>query len=237
MKNLSSIFTLLFCLSLMTTVEAQKVRGSGPIVKQEINLSDFTGVELSFSGDVFLRQGKTQSVYVEGQQNLIDVLNTQVKDGTWNINFTARNVEMKDKFHIYITLPTLEYAQVSGSGDMSTNGMFTGLHDLRGGVSGSGDLELEVECETLSMKISGSGDVEMKGSTQAANLSVTGSGTYDGFDMTTKNCEARVTGSGDISTHASETLIASVMGSGDIEYKGNPRVKAKVTGSGDVTGF
>jgi len=236
MKNTSRIFTLLFCLAFLTNINAQRLTGNGPIVTQDLNIADFTGVHLSFSGDVYLRQGNTQSVRVEGQQNLIDHLNTDVVDGVWKMKFNAKNVNYKSKFKVYITVPTLTYAKVSGSGDMNTQGKFTGLNDLVAGVSGSGDLVMDVECKTLSVKVSGSGDVEMSGNANDANIKVTGSGTYDGYEMKTRNCEASVTGSGDISTYASETLIANVTGSGDIDYKGSARVKAKVTGSGDIDG-
>ena len=236
MKNISSIFTLLFCLSFLTNIDAQRLTGSGPIVTQDLDIDKFTGVSLSFSGDVYLRQGNTQSVRVEGQQNLIDHLNTEVSDGVWKLKFNAKNINYKSKFKVYITVPTLTYAKVSGSGNMTTQGSFTGLDDLVAGVSGSGDLGMDVECNTLSVKVSGSGDVEMQGSANAAHIKVSGSGTYDGYEMKTQNCEASVTGSGDISTYVSETLIATVTGSGDIDYKGGARVKAKVTGSGDIDG-
>lgn len=236
MKNISSIFTLLFCLAFITNADAQRLTGSGPIVTQNLDIANFTGVHLGFSGDVYLKQGNKQSVRVEGQQNLIDHLNTNIVDGVWKMKFNAKNVNYKSKFKVYITVPTLTYAKVSGSGDMNTQGKFTGLDDLVAGVSGSGDLVMDVECNTLSVRVSGSGDVEMQGNANAAKIRVSGSGTYDGYDMKTQNCEASVTGSGDISTYASETLIANVTGSGDIDYKGGARVKAKVTGSGDIDG-
>ncbi|MGK0365373.1 MAG: hypothetical protein ACI85O_002439 [Saprospiraceae bacterium] len=236
MKNISSIFTLLFCVAFLTNTNAQRLTGSGPIVTQDLDISNFTGVSLSFSGDVYLRQGDKQSVRVEGQQNLIDNLNTEINDGVWKLKFNAKNINFKSKFKVYITVPTLTYAKVSGSGNMTTQGAFTGLNDLVTGVSGSGDLVMDVECNTLSVKVSGSGDIEMQGRANAANIKVFGSGTYDGYEMKTQNCEASVTGSGDISTYASETLIASVTGSGDIDYKGGAGVKAKVTGSGDIDG-
>ncbi len=236
MKNINSIFTILFCLAFLTNTHAQRLTGSGPIVTQDFDIAEFTGVSLGFSGDVYLRQGNMQSVRVEGQQNLIDHLNTEVVDGVWKMKFKAKNINYKSKFKVYITIPTLTYAKVSGSGNMTTEGAFTGLDDLVAGVSGSGDLVMNVECNSIAVKVSGSGDVEMKGRANAANIRVSGSGTYDGYEMKTQNCEANVTGSGDISTYVSETLIASVTGSGDIDYKGSPRVKAKVTGSGDIDG-
>ena len=43
-----------------------------------------------------------------------------------------------------------------------------------------------------------------------------------------------VTGSGNVSVNASQSLSARVTGSGNIRYKGNPRVDKQVTGSGHV---
>ena len=97
MKNISSIFTLLFCIAFMTNADAQRLTGSGPIVTQDLSIADFTGVSLGFSGDVYLRQGNKQSVRVEGQQNLIDHLNTDVVDGVWKLKFNAKNVNYKRK--------------------------------------------------------------------------------------------------------------------------------------------
>lgn len=236
MKKSNSIFTLLFCIAFLTNTNAQRLTGTGPIVTQDLNMNDFTGVLLGFSGDVYLSQGDTQSVRVEGQENLIDNLNTRVNNGIWELKFDAENVNYKSKFKVYITVPTLTFAKVSGSGNMTTQGKFTNVDDMVIDVSGSGDLVINVECNTLSVRISGSGDVEIQGHANAANIKVSGSGTYDGYEMQTKNCEASVVGSGDISTYASELLIASVIGSGDIDYKGRARVKAKVTGSGDIEG-
>ena len=48
------------------------IRGEGDVVKQDLNLDEFDGITLAFSGDVYLTQGETQSVTVEAQQNIID---------------------------------------------------------------------------------------------------------------------------------------------------------------------
>lgn len=235
MKKLSILSVLLLSFLFVNTAAAQKLKGEGPVVSQNLDVRNFTGIELSFSGDVFLRQGKEFSVRVEGQQNLISVLNTEVKDNIWKLRFNVDNVQMyKTKFEVYITMPTLDHIHVAGSGNVRTENRFTGLGDVYAGVHGSGDVYLHADCRNLTAKVSGSGDIRTSGSAEAGNLKVTGSGDYSGYDMRIKNCEAAVTGSGDIKVHASETLIASVRGSGDIDYRGNPSVQSKVSGSGDI---
>lgn len=234
MKTVTNLFILLFCLAITNGAFAQRVKGEGPIVSKDLKLDRFESIKLGISGDVYIKQGNTQSVRVEGQENLIEVLNTDVNDGTWRIKFDARNVYMKTKFKVYITMPTIEAAIVSGSGSIVMKNHFSNLDDLEVGVSGSGDVYVDADCRIFTAFVSGSGDITAKGSAQSANVSVSGSGDYSGYDMRMQNCEARVTGSGDIEVHADETLVASVTGSGDIDYKGNPRVKARVTGSGDI---
>lgn len=237
MKTLFPLFTFIFLFSFSQDTLAQRLRGKGPIVEKSLNIQDFTGVHLSMSGDVYLQQGNRHSVRVVGQQNLIDVLNTEVEDGIWKIKFNTKNVNYNTSFKVYITMPTIEYAKVTGSGDMSTKGKFTNLDRLETAVSGSGDLNMDVECRVLTSQVSGSGDIVMRGSAQSANLRVSGSGDYNGYDLRMQNCEARVNGSGDIELHATETLVASVNGSGNIDYRGNPKVKARVTGSGDIDAY
>ncbi len=233
MKKITLLLAFVFAL---TAAYAQKLKGSGPLVEQDLRVENFTGISLNFSGDVFITQGDRYAVRVQGQQNLIDDLNTEIEDGIWKIKFKSRNVDYKSKFHVYITMPTLTYAKVNGSGAITSKGKFTNLDRLTAGVHGSGDLDLDIEADALTVKVTGSGDARFSGTANAVNVSLTGSGDYDGYNLRGKNCEAKLTGSGDIEIHATEFLLAEVIGSGDIDYKGSPQVKAKVRGSGDIDG-
>lgn len=235
MKNLAFTFALVL-VSTFTFAQSwwgSGTKGTGPIVKETLNLEDFTSFKLGIAGDVYLSRGNTQKVVVEGQQNIIDELKTDVSGGTWSIGF-KNNVSNYDKFKIYITIPTIDGVIVSGSGDVYGKDKFTNLGDIRVSVSGSGGIELDVEAKSISSTISGSGDIELEGSADAYNVRISGSGDVEAYGLMTKNCEASISGSGDIHISASETLVAKIVGSGDISYKGSPSVKSKIVGSGDV---
>ena len=213
---------------------AQKITGEGAIVEKEISVSDFTGVSLGFSGDIYLTQGSAYKVVVKAQQNIIDNIKRNVKDGVWHVGF-EKNVRSHKGVKVYITMPTLDHASVGGSGSIISESKFTGLGDLKAAVSGSGNVKLDVEADEIRGGISGSGKVALKGQASRLDMDISGSGDIDAKDLRVQSCDISISGSGDAVVWATEELDAAISGSGDIRYKGDAaKVRARVSGSGDV---
>ena len=235
MRNIL-VLTLTFAFSLSLTAQnwwKDRIRGEGPTVTKTLNVDKFDGVGLTFSGDVYLRQGNTQSVKVEGQENIINNIVTDVQDGYWKIKFD-RPVRNHDPIKVYITVPTLRKAAISGSGDLKSDGGFTNLSNLELGISGSGNIDFDAEAESIIAKISGSGDIDLEGKADEAEVRISGSGDIQAYGLKAQNCEVRISGSGNCQITAEERLDVRVSGSGDVYYKGRPRINSKVSGSGDL---
>lgn len=225
----------LFCL---TNLQAQRwwnngIKGEGPSVEKTIELDNFSGIRLSINADVYLTQGGTQSVRISAQQNIIDLIETEVNDNIWKIK-TEENIRDHSSIKIYITVPNMNSVKLSGSGDIYCEGTFTGNDKVEVGISGSGDLRFKTTARSLDASISGSGDIELEGSTQDLSISVSGSGGVDAKELRSSNCDIRISGSGDAKVHATEMLNVRVSGSGDVYYKGTPRVNSRISGSGDL---
>ena len=213
------------------------IKGEGDRVTQTLDLDYFEGISLSFSGDVVLKQGDSQSVTVEAQQNIIDNIVTDVDGRHWKIKFD-RPVRNHKGVTVYITMKTLKTAKVSGSGNISTDGSFIGLGDLSTGVSGSGDLNLDVEASgSISSRISGSGNITMSGKADSYSVGISGSGDVKAYDLVASSCTVQISGSGDARVNAQSELEVKISGSGDVTYKGTPRMRSKVSGSGDVNSY
>ena len=233
-KLLVLSLTMFLCLS----ISAQNwwkdgIRGEGPTVTKTLNISPFHAVSLGFSGNVYLKQGSTQSVEVEGQQNIINNIKTGVRDGLWKINFD-RPVRKHEPVNIYITIPKVTKAHLSGSGDLVSKGSFTGLDELALSISGSGDIRFEAEASAISARISGSGDIDLSGKAAKVQLKVSGSGDIEAYDLQARDCNIQISGSGNCQITAEEMLEVKVSGSGDVYYKGRPRIHSKISGSGDL---
>ncbi len=223
--------------SFITAAQAQKwkkIHGEGDVVKQELKLASFHGVSLGFHGDIFITQGSPQKVEVEAQQNIIDNIKLDVKSGVWRVNFRD-NVKNAKPVKVYITMPELTKAYVSGSGNLESTGKFTGLGHLETGVSGSGNVKLDVEAQSVGGGISGSGKVELKGSAGSMDMGISGSGDIHAKYFEVDKIDISISGSGSAYVFVNESLEASISGSGNIRYRGDAaKVKARVSGSGNV---
>lgn len=237
-STLSSILTcfaiLLFTSSACTqNWSGTGVSGEGPKVTKTLDIASFNGLSLGIAADVMIRQGSTQSVKIEAQQNIIDLLKKEVKDGVWKIGF-EKNVRHTESIKIWVTVSDLKQLSVSGSGSIVGENSFSNLGDLQLSVSGSGNIKLDAASKNLNVNISGSGNMDLEGSTGAAAMKISGSGDINAFDLAVKSCEVKISGSGDSSVNVSESLDVSIAGSGDVFYKGRPSVRSKVSGSGSV---
>lgn len=209
------------------------IKGEGPQVSRTLDVDGFEGITLAFNATIYLTQGDRYSVRVEGQENIIDNIETDVRGGHWKIEFDER-VGRHEKLTLWITMPTLNEASISGSGDIRGETPFRNLGDVKIGISGSGDIRMELEAERVNTGISGSGDIRLNGSTGAHEVHISGSGDIDAQDLRSRDTRVHISGSGDCRVHASENLKVSTSGSGDVYYAGRPGVSARVSGSGKV---
>ena len=227
---------LLFTLTFSAHAQAlwsQGMVGQGPVVEQNLNIEPFQAVKLSLSGHVFITQGNTQQIRVEGQQNIIDNIKTEVKDGRWVIGF-RKIVRRHDKLHIYITVPTLNDVRISGDGHMTTESNFINNDELFLGVSGSGHLQFMAQANILNARISGSGNIKVQGDAQQSEMRISGSGHIKGQDFKVQDCNIHISGSGNCNVHAVQSLHTKISGSGNVLYDGTPRVSMRTSGSGSV---
>ena len=208
------------------------VRADGDIVTKELSISNFTGVKLAVNADVFITQGDDFLVEVKGSDNIVDLIETKVQNDIWIIDFDqcVRNVK---QLEIFITMPTIEYLKVSGSGLIRGENTFT-VNDVELYISGSGDMDLALEGDDIDGKISGSGDMRLEGFAQKMKFKINGSGDLRAFDYKLERVNIQISGSGDAEVRASDDLDVKITGSGDVYYKGNPSVNVQITGSGKV---
>lgn len=239
MKNnhILPVLTLL-CFVFIQPIDAQKrwwagsVSGKGPMVEQELDLAAFERISLAISADVYLKHGEQQAITVRGQENIIANLMTDVQDRTWRIRFD-RPIRRSQGIKIFITIPYLSGARVSGSGNIESDYTWQATN-FDAGVSGSGNLSLQLQTAELSSKVSGSGNITLGGSSETCAVQITGSGNIRAYDLVAKHCKVRISGSGNARVDAQEQLDVRISGSGDVMYTGRPRVNSKISGSGGL---
>jgi len=241
MKHLKSILLLVTLLSVSFT-QAQygnkKIKGNGNVTTITRTTSDYDGIKCAGSMDYILVKGTEGKIRIEGEENLLKYIITEVKNNNLIIK-VENHINLKSSMNktIKITIPFQDISEVSlaGSGDLWNEDKIT-TTNLDVSLAGSGDVKLDIQTTSVEGSIAGSGDLTLKGKTDNLEASVSGSGDFHGFNLQSNNTEVYVAGSGDAQVVSNEYLKARVSGSGDIAYKGNPNKEdTKVSGSGSIT--
>jgi hypothetical protein len=217
----------------------KRVSGNGNMVTFERSTGDYDEVSVSGFFDVVLVPGTEGDLTLRGEENLLEHIITEVKDGKLIIKvekgMNLKPSSWKDGIHITVPIESINAVTLSGSGDIVGKKTIE-TNNFKTSMSGSGDITLDIEARSVEASMSGSGDINLSGSTTDFVVTISGSGDIKAYELQADNVDATVSGSADIKVTAKKMLKARVSGSGDISYKGNPqKVDTKTSGSGDIT--
>lgn len=220
---------------LMASCVVRTIEGSGNVVTETRQVSGFESIGLSHMGVVVLTQSETEGLTVRADDNLLEYIVTEVKDGSLRLGVTSEAaltvLRPTEPIVFEVSFRELSALAVSGSGSFEVGRLETGLLNMS--VSGSGDIEIgDLTAAELHTSISGSGQVSVAGEARAQTVSVSGSGRYDAQDLVTQNGDVSVSGSGLVALNATERLDVRISGSGTVRYSGEPSVTEDVSGSG-----
>ena len=240
MNTIHFFLVLIFAGTLSTQAQwgGKKVKGNGKVSTITKITSDYDAVKCAGFMDFKIVNGTEGKITIKGESNLLEHILTEVKNNTLVVKVeNNKNLRPSNNKSIEITIPvkSINALSLSGSGDLVNEGTIK-EDKLKISLTGSGDVELRVQTNSLVSKVNGSGDMTLEGKTTNLIAKVTGSGDLDNYNLEAENTEAYVTGSGDLKVVSNKKLKAKVTGSGDIKYKGNPVQKeTKVIGSGDIS--
>ncbi len=205
-----------------------------PIVKKNRSVDKFSGIKVGGAFNVVLTQGSTHKLVIEAEEDVHDDIRTQVKGDVLHIDIDW-NWKWKNhgKITIYVDFVALDYLNVSGAADVTTNTPIK-ANELELQVSGASDLELEINAKSMNVTVSGAGDIRISGSTDEQTVRLSGAGDYKASQLKSNYTNARASGAGSVTVHATEQIEAYASGAGSVKYYGNP-AKEKTNSSGAGT--
>ena len=198
-------------------------------------VSGFNGIDLSVPGKLEVIQDGTESLTLEGPDDVLADIETTVRnDRVLLIRPRSRgNRSWGKELKIVAHMKDVASIGVAGSADVHAD-------RLRGprlalSISGSGNIDVpSIETETASLSISGSGDMRLGGRAASVSSHVSGSGDIKAAKLEARRATANIAGSGDIALWARESLEVKIAGSGDVRYYGDPSIDKRIAGSGKV---
>jgi hypothetical protein len=253
----ATIAIVLIAIALPFAAEAQilsSLRGNGNVVTEERETGDFNQIQLNASADVFITQGNENQIVVKADENLLDVIKTDISGDALKINVKG-NIRRYTDLEVHVTVKNLHKVSVNGSGDVQSRNKLQ-VKDFEVSINGSGDISLDLDAMDIKTSINGSGDVNLSGVNGDFTLKIAGSGDFEGNNFNLNNCSISVFGSGDVKLNGSANFVeidqsasgdtnlfnlqaqdvsARLNGSGDVIVSVSKALKASLNGSGDLT--
>jgi predicted small secreted protein len=212
------------------------VTGSGNLISETRQASNFDAVDIAGSGDVIILQGNDEYVKVEAEDNLLKYIHTEVRGNTLHIYMDPANsviIQPTRTMRFYVSMKNITALDLSGSGSIRSDKITARNLDMH--ISGSGDVSIkDLKAESVSTDLTGSGNCNLQGEAVQQTLIITGSGDCNTAQLANQDARVNVSGSGTARVSTTNTLDVTVNGSGDVYYTGSPKISRHITGSGDI---
>jgi len=207
-------------------------KGNGNVVTdtREVN-GEFTEVSASEGLMVYVTQADDFNIKVEADENIIDLIATDINNGKLRIH-AEENIGRATK-KVYVSLPDI--TALSGSSGSQLNSKNT-IKSNRLEIDGSSGalLDIEVVANDLEIDASSGANLSVSGEADDANVDVSSGGNINAKRLQTKNCIADASSGGNVKIQVSESLTADASSGGNIAYSGEPDVQKKKSVSGSV---
>lgn len=208
--------------------------GSGNVIMEARTAADFDSIHLMVPANVYIAQGESDVLRIEGDDNLLELINVDV-DGTAleiDLDKTIECINPTQEINIWVTMENVNELVISGSGAIESETLLT-TENLILEVNGSGEIVLDLNAQQVKTDIDGSGKINLMGTAKTHNFDIDGSGSLEAFDLQTEITTIDISGSGKARVNASQELDVKISGSGNVKYKGDAqKVNQKVSGSG-----
>jgi hypothetical protein len=260
LANLLTILPLLPCLLTVCCIitgpiVGERIWGSGNVITETRAVSGVSGVNLSTIGHLIIEVSDTESLHIEAEDNLMDYIETDVRNGELTIR-TRNKVNLKSTKPVYyhLTVTGLDTVMTYSSGNIEAPDLKAGRFSIT--VASSGSIQIaSLEADTLTAKLFSSGNLTIGrlnartlnseissagnlyiggGEVKTQNVALNSSGNYTAGDLASNKAEMKLNSAGSATIRVIDSLKATLNSSGDLSYLVNPTLDATTRSSGKI---
>lgn len=234
MKTTKKLLSILFLATLFSACDGNmfnRVNGNGNVITADRSTSEnFTKVRVSTGLDLYLSQGSKNKIVVEADENLHDIIMTEVNDGELRI-YSEKGIWQASARKIFVTVTNLEAVTATSGSDVYANETIK-TDFIEVNASSGADIRIVVDANTVETNSTSGSDIKIEGIANNHTSSATSGASINGYGLQSKNATANATSGADINIYASDSLKAFASSGGDIDFRGNPKQVTKKSSSG-----
>lgn len=220
--------------------ESSCFKGTGKIVEEQRTISSgVTTIIAEDNIDIILTQSNEASLTIEGGENLLPYINTDISGNELTISSDNKCSMLRDysiPITAYLSIPDLTKISCNGQGNISSTNTLN-FPDFQFETSkGTGSINLELNSKNVSViQHSGPADITLRGSTDFLYVYTLGNGWFYLNKLVSKSVHVSHSGSGDINVNANDELRIELRSVGNVVYYGDPVLNVTLhTGDGKI---
>ncbi|WP_438976652.1 head GIN domain-containing protein [Polaribacter sp.] len=228
------LLALLFVSVLMSSCNVNmfnRVNGNRNVVTADRSTSQkFTKIKVSTGLDLYLSQGTKNKVTLEADENLHDIIITEVNDGVLKI-YSEKNIWQAKARKVYVTVKNLEGLTATSGSDVYTEDVLK-VETIKVSATSGADIRIALDADTVETSATSGSDIRISGTANNHTSRANSGASIEAYKLISKNATVHVSSGADINIYASESINAKASSGGDIDFKGNPREINKKSSSG-----
>ncbi len=182
---ITSIISILMLSCNFSMNLGEGVDGNKNVVSVNRNISsEFSSVKVSQGLDLYITQSNDISLSIEADENLLDLIMTEVENDVLRI-YTTENIRRAASKKIMLNISDISVIKAtSGSDVYSTNTIE--VDDLKLNTTSGADMKLDVNTQTLNCHSTSGSDIKITGTTDVLVASATSGSDIDARNLSSE---------------------------------------------------
>jgi len=251
---------LIAVLAAIVIVSGCNVTGSGKVIEEEKDFTDFSRVDVGSAFEVEIVKANSFSVKISADESLIDYVVVSKEADTLKINLKPHHIFTdftlgKKTLKAEITMPALRGLEVSGATETTISGFAASenfilevsgasslkMDDIEVGnadfdVSGASDVTGSMKATNVVFKVSGASTVKLTGSASNLVLDTSGASNADLTEFPlAEDADVKLSGASKATVNLKGTLDCNVSAASSLFFLGNPTMgDVEVSGASTI---
>ncbi len=207
--------------------------GSGNIITEKRTVGSFRSLSVSGGFEVELRQGATEELTIEADDNLIKYIETDVVNGQLRIemdNMNLRNAHLK----VFITAPAVNKIKASAAAEIDVKDGLRSANQIELDASSGGNITSVVDAPKVIAEASSGGELNLSGRTRDLKANSSSGSSINAKELLSEYTKASASSGAAARVHASVSLDANASSGGNVNYVGGGSVKKSASSGGAV---
>ncbi|GGK46784.1 MULTISPECIES: head GIN domain-containing protein [Flavobacteriaceae] len=207
------------------------IKGNRNVVSEDRVISDnFDEIKVQQGIQLFITQDNATELKVEADENIIDLLITEVKDNQLIIYF-EKNVNRAKARNVFLNTATIKKIKASSGASVKSENTFQATSLDLDASSGS-SIKVYVNADDVTTETSSGANIKVYGKSQTFSGKASSGSSIDADELEAIDAYAKASSGANINVKVSGNLTAKASSGGDIDYEGSPTNINKDTSSG-----